>query len=490
MHAHAPLSIRLAFGLAIAASAFTPWSSAQSASPPISIDGDLSDWPANRSALADRDFFYFRLGVGQPEATLQASTEPLTLMVDIDSSGKTGQKPDASAPAAAKDFGADLIVQFSPQSASSSDGPGRGVKAYEIDRRGTKRELPRNQSTIVFGPAYASDWFEIRLARGSFTSSGRGRVMSVLRDAGGGVIGWSEPEVFDVPAGQGTPALLDAMIPEKPADAIRIVSFNVLRASPMQTPAPFARVLSLLKPDAVLVQEWTDSSAKQIEGWFNASVPTTLEGSTGWHALMGQGWGVAVVSQAPIELIGSDNLLIAGDTKNTNAVRAIAGVTQTSIGPVLLGSLHLKSRGTKNSPEDARRKAEVSLFNESIRAALASGNAEAPIRIFGGDMNLVGSRPPIDLLRAGIDADDSEMTIASPRVLGDGSAYTWADPKADFSPGRLDYLLYSDATCEVVNEFILDASRLSDATLAKLGLDRSDTRISDHLPVVIDIRKK
>jgi hypothetical protein len=103
-------------------------------------------------------------------------------------------------------------------------------------------------------------------------------------------------------------------------------------------------------------------------------------------------------------------------------------------------------------------------------------------------MNLVGSRPPLDLLRHGLDVDGSDMTVASPLVLGDSTMQTWRDPSSGYGPGRLDYVVYSDSNAQIVSSFVLDTSRLSDEALAKLGLDRGDCEGSDHLPVVVDVR--
>ena len=59
-----------------------------------------------------------------------------------------------------------------------------------------------------------------------------------------------------------------------------------------------------------------------------------------------------------------------------------------------------------------------------------------------------------------------------------------------FSPGRLDWILYSDATLEVVNAFVLNTDKLSARALADAGLESEDTQASDHLPVVVDVRRK
>ena len=116
--------------------------------------------------------------------------------------------------------------------------------------------------------------------------------------------------------------------------------------------------------------------------------------------------------------------------------------------------------------------------------------AKVPVRIIAGDFNLVGTRAPLDILRAGLDADGSELAVAQSGVLGDNAIYTWSDHKTEFPDGRLDYAVYSDASADLVDAFVLDGRRLGDKTLARLGLDRTDTGASDHLPLVVDLRPR
>jgi hypothetical protein len=65
--------------------------------------------------------------------------------------------------------------------------------------------------------------------------------------------------------------------------------------------------------------------------------------------------------------------------------------------------------------------------------------------------------------------------------------YTWRDDSAGFPPGRLDYIVYSGSSASAVNALVLDTTRLSEKALAKLGLDRTDTGGTDHLPVIVDL---
>ena len=138
-----------------------------------------------------------------------------------------------------------------------------------------------------------------------------------------------------------------------------------------------------------------------------------------------------------------------------------------------------------DSPEDRQRAEEA----RQINAALASANPSG-LRVVGGDMNLVGTRPPLDLLRAGLDTDGTDLAVAEPLVLGDRVMFTWRNHDTHFTPGRLDYVVFSDAGAHLANAFVLDTARLSDSALAAAGLERTDATGSDHLPVVVDLRPR
>jgi hypothetical protein len=101
-------------------------------------------------------------------------------------------------------------------------------------------------------------------------------------------------------------------------------------------------------------------------------------------------------------------------------------------------------------------------------------------------MNLVGSRPPLDILRAGLDADASELDVVQAWPLGDDAMYTWSDDSTPFTPGRLDYVVYSDSNSKHTNAFVFNTHRLSDESLARMGMARDDSSCSDHMPVVVD----
>jgi endonuclease/exonuclease/phosphatase family metal-dependent hydrolase len=113
----------------------------------------------------------------------------------------------------------------------------------------------------------------------------------------------------------------------------------------------------------------------------------------------------------------------------------------------------------------------------------------AKMRIIGGDLNLVGSRTPLDVLVRQLDGGQ-DLAVAEPVVLGTPIKYTWYDNATDFTPGRLDYITYSTSSLEVSRAFVLDTTILAEESLYRIGLSPNDTLGSDHLPVVVDFRVK
>lgn len=119
--------------------------------------------------------------------------------------------------------------------------------------------------------------------------------------------------------------------------------------------------------------------------------------------------------------------------------------------------------------------------------------------ILCGDMNLVGLRFQQQTLITGDildestfgadfnpDWDDSKFEDAKPPTTGLSTDFTW---KTDgtFSPGRLDYILYSGSQLRLNNSFTLFTPALPFNTLAKYGLSANDVTVaSDHLPLVAD----
>jgi len=457
----------------------TAGSQAAAAPATICVDGSVDEWPADAACAADADYIYVRFTVKDAEFTLQRAPAPVVVYLDLDRDIASGVQADAPSPDAR---GADLVIEFSPRSGGPS--PGQGVAVYAVDSDGVRRVVRHADVDLSFSPTYSAEWYELRIGRRvpqrgvladllSRASEVRGTV-AMFDDAGG------QPLVCDgfvatlPPAAEESPS--DADLPARIPGTLRVVSWNVLKSAPADRPDSFSRVLKAIDPDVVLLQEWSKGDASAIQAWFTAFVPS----GSGWQAVKSADGDVAIVSKYPLSAVGGGASIASDD----RPVRFVAAVTVSPIGDVLLGSAHLKCCGGKGTPEDARRLEEARAIARSLSTA-----APLPrVRVMGGDLNLVGTRPPLDAFRAGLDADGSDLEVAAPVVLGDSTMYTWTDPASEFTPGRLDYLVWSDSSATISRQFVLNTAILSDRSLARAGIRRGDSAVSDHLPVVIDLK--
>ncbi|MBY0113296.1 MAG: endonuclease/exonuclease/phosphatase family protein [Phycisphaerales bacterium] len=446
------------------------------------LDGAVVEWSSGTVARADEHYLHFRFSVGPDTKTIQASDETIALLLDVDGRSDTGYQ---RTPKPFNSIGADLELQFSPTSEKGA--VTTGVEFYALDKNGTRTELPKDQSDLTFSPAYASAWYEARMSRAfaakltkaGMASSGKGRGILVIYAPneggrpGGRIAGYSEPFDITFPPIAPGPKLADAAIPAKPKGTIRVMSWNVW-GKMASDPLKFAPILRAINPDVILISEWKSDEKTLVDA------TSAVFGST-WSGV--SAGDVAIASRFPLApSTAKAEVLVDGKPRS---VRYVAAVAQSPIGGVLVGAMHLKCCGGAGSSEDQLRLAEARAINDTVKQA--SRADAATIRVLGGDLNLVGSRNPLDLLRADIDLDASDLTPADPAVLGDNTYYTWRDWNTGFSPGRLDWLTYSDATATIVQSFVLDTRRLTPAALSSMGLTTESSDVSDHLPVVIDI---
>lgn len=469
----------------------------------IVMDGFFNDWPQNTASLSDDQFLYFRVSVEGHGMPLQAAPETVALWLDIDNNPATGIRPRGLTDQT-PELGADLIIEFSPQGQRAGQ-LRPGVAVFAVDNDGARIPLSHAQIDLISAPTHAAGAYEIRISRhilgeapeylrSALASRGQARTMFMVSGPEGDIRGWSDPELFERRAASSQPARTDIAIPAPPEGAVRVLSWNVKDNQPLNTPAPFARVIQALNPDVILLQEMWDTNAATIQAWFTS----VITGDVDWQvrtATEGAG-GIAIISRHPVSPLGPDRLVLpqdagqqAGRSRGSErTVRFIGANVDTPQGVLAVANIHLKCCGTADSSEDQRRIAEARMINAELRQAL-DGSA-APMRMIAGDFNLVGTREPLDILRDNLDVDGSGLHPAGTMVLGDAATYTWFDPDSQFSASRLDWAVVGNTGAQVVQSFILDGRRLREASLTRSGLDRRDTLVSDHFPMVIDIRPR
>lgn len=480
---------------------------AQGAEPPVVLDGRFDEWPAGVHAQADAWNLYLRLSLEMP-ASLQTSRVATQVLLDLDGDERTGRRVE-SGQVRGSALGVDLALLFAPPDSRDENGLGSGAAAFGYPRGDREIALRHQQVGFAALPTHAATEFEIVVPRhvleqrqlaALLRREGTARVLIRRLDGAGGVVWQSGVYELAMPAAAPGPWRAAVSLPARPADAVRILSTNVEWASPLDTPEAYARLIAALDPDIVLLQEWDriarDArgrapprlSAASIAEWFNTHVP----GERRWQARRSPELGIAIVSRDRLRPLGSGRIayrLADGDQALLErGVRYLGVQADTRLGPVAVASIHLKCCGGPGAAEDLQRHAEAVTINAAFRRAIADSGAV--MAVVGGDFNLVGGIEPKRLVASGLDLDGTDLTVAPARVLGGHTALTWRDPRSRFSPSRLDYMLYSASSAGLVNAFLLETAILHDAALAAAGLERGDSAFSDHLPLVIDLRRR
>jgi endonuclease/exonuclease/phosphatase family metal-dependent hydrolase len=449
------------------------------------VDGDVSDWPQRAYGLGDERVIALRFRLHNP-TTLTSSPGPVIVRIDADDNRLSGRRSGR--------IGAELEITFSDQSTDEGRPRwGPSVRAFRPD--GSQVFLNPYDIGLEVAPTHASEWFEMRINR-------RGPLDEFLPQPGIGANGRlyvsieaagrqpAEPNYrfmwMLVPPNPPAPAPLEAELPTKPGNALRVLSWNVLWSTPQRDPAPFARVLEALKPDIILFQEWDRAETGEAEmvAWLNEHAGWAASAGGAWSAERSDAWGVAVASHYPITARGPDELLAPG-TRWSFPSRYAAAVVETPLGSVAAASIHYKCCAGVGSEEDERRLVEAQAVNADMHRFVEASGAD--FAIVGGDFNLNGTPAVLSITGAGLDTDGSPLEVAEAYVLGDSVMSTFGRPDRGSSGSRLDFISYPDASFEVVSAFVIDSARLSDATLERSGLRRLDSEASDHRPVVVDL---
>jgi endonuclease/exonuclease/phosphatase family metal-dependent hydrolase len=154
--------------------------------------------------------------------------------------------------------------------------------------------------------------------------------------------------------------------------------------------------------------------------------------------------------------------------------------------PVLFVPVDLQSAGYDGSFQDELRILQARTLRDFVEEAVTASGSKSAL-VIGGDLNLVGSRAPLDLLAGGLDHGSDLIPVDTYR-LTDRSMATWRNDATPFSPGRLDFVLISGSTLSVDRAFPFDAEEISEDLLTMLGVrPEVSRRTSDHLPLVVDL---
>lgn len=442
------------------------------------MDGRFDEWPPsdNRETwcvqghVDERSISIFLQQPG-PATVFQQLDEPLMIGLDLDDDIGTGCPLEELT-------GCDLIFEMSP---SGKGRRGGGVTAVSWKPDGFRLQESPYKFGFVLAPSTASRRHEIRIDRDATAVIGDS-IRVVLQPEPEVVIEHdiAVPKVRDVdPAG--------SSIPVKSSGAVRALSWNIEFGGILKRPDHVRSVLEALQPDILLLQEiQSNQSIDELVRFLDS-----IRDGDQWTMSVNRNTGnlrSGVATRLPAERVEQFDA-VARSSDADRPVRAAALLIDLGAGHKTLAvSMHLKCCGGLNGPEDLARISEMLSIRETIEMAAQLHRPDG--LLIGGDLNLVASPIPLDILRingqsllgphASGDLDD-----AQPLHLDGRDAYTWYDATSSFTPGKLDYVL-TGGRLQQVESFVFDSADLDSKTSGVMAPDT--TRLaSDHLPVVVDV---
>ena len=283
-------------------------------------------------------------------------------------------------------------------------------------------------------------------------------------------------------------------IARPPGTLNRVAFWNVNnRMDELFAQQAMKRILQAVDPDILALSEVSNVSAAYVTGLLNDWLP--LEGNATWNVVKDD-WDLMVASKGAIL------------SSFPSVMRQFPALVEGHPGwgvPLLITSSHLKCCG--GSSNEAQRQAEADEYMAFLRDAMngEGGLALAPNSpvVYGGDLNMVGLHDPIYTLVSGDISDettygsdfnpdwDGTALTEQPLLQTDhGFDFTWmsSNINSEWMPGKLDYLITSDASVELMAGFVVRTEEMSEERLSELGLEADDALdASDHFLVVGDL---
>ena len=486
----------------LAAAAAAPASAA--GDPVIIMDGRFSDWEKVPAALVDPvdapaaevDFRQIKVASDSEfvhiyaeltrTVNLQGLDGRMRVLIDADGDARTGLTLHEMP-------GVDVVIEFSPRDERRPNVSGRGAALYIVaaNDRVQPREtrLSGYDGGVMFAPTYASDRVELRFNR-ALSVPGRPQAFKeqmALRLVHLGPDGAVQDETATIRHTLGSSVSFDGSFTDRDprtrpeGTQVRVASWNGEQGAILTKRDIALRVLRAVDPDVILLQELRSTqSAEELRTLFSE-----LGGE--WTVMIGDAGGnlrCGIATRLPLtDVPGSARVAFPGRSDWT--VRAAAIGVRVADRPLLLLSAHLKCCGRLGDESDQRRESEARGINEAVRRDLRSGRFHGAV--VGGDLNLVGGYTPMTLLRSRVDANDRDLEVLEPMQPCGRSNATWYAAGNDFTTGRLDFLLSTPSSLQVLHTFVFNTDSMDDAVLDQHRLQRSDAeKASDHFAVVAD----
>jgi endonuclease/exonuclease/phosphatase family metal-dependent hydrolase len=461
----------------------------------IFIDEEFDDWqhiqplasdPSgdNNGALIDfgrlwitndAENVYLRIEVGG-EINLQ-NDNSLTLYLDTDNNAGTGIPFNG--------MGSELVYNF-------------GARSGDLTLNGVSSATFHDDIELVSSPTVTSTQFELAISR-NVSSGGQSlfgansfKIALIDRensnydrvpDNAGGVL-----YQFNQTSNDSLPPF---SIAKTDAQHLRVLSYNVLSDNLFENglQGNFRRIIQAISPNIIGFQEIYSHSSAEVAAKMESFLPSNV--SQQWyhgsvqpdvHAIS----RYPIIGTYPIPNSGNGAFLIdLGEPFNEKLLFIVAHPPCCS----------------NNIGRQDEIDAMMGFIREAKNGQINGLNLpdKSPI-IIAGDMNLVGFRAQLETFLTGDianeavygpdftpDWDGSSLEDTKPFTTGLPMTFTWYRETSSFSPGRLDYIVYSGSVLNLENSYSLFTPALSNDSLSFYNLQADDVVIaSDHLPLVAD----
>ncbi len=455
---------------------------------PISIDGLFEDWDnvplsyqdqegdmslgmvdfADFKITYDNEFLFIYFSIYSDDFLLQDNNS-VNLYIDADNDSLTGDS-----------WGMESVWHFGY----------RNGNHYIMDGIFT---IYQSDLVLRMAPTISSNEFEIAISRSS--DALHSEISTVLVQ---GKI------AFDagIPNTDSTPLIPffigeDYIQPATPIsfekrhdDDIRLVSHNVWSSALINDDYQehFRRIYQSLNPDIVVLQEMYENT-NQLHSLFNSWFPDEQ-----WY-VSNQFRDNIIISKYPVL---EQNFFTSSERTMVSLLN-----TEDELGKnLIIFNSHLAC-----CDNDESRQYDADEFVSNWREWRNNDNGpftlvDSTPFVHVGDFNLVGNRQQLTTLTEGdiedenafgddyaLDWDGTPIADLFSRHSHKRMGYTWRYDYSSFSPGKLDYVLYTDSVIDTSKHFVVQTMTMDSASLANYGLDEMDSYISsDHSPRVLDIK--
>jgi len=459
---------------------FADWNNLSSLNKDAQGDGNTSGLDFEElKAFNDDDYLFLSIETGL-EINLQDFAD-LVLYIDIDNSKTTGSSING--------IGADLVYKL-------------GERSGTFYISGSPFSIRQIDIGLITAPTVTSERFEIaikkEIAVNGITKSMANTIKLMFKDVSNN--GDQIPSInggIEYTFQDNNLAALPKYSIKKPSKSdLRIISYNVQKDGIFKAErvSMYTRILKAVNPDIIGFQEIYNNSSQQVANHIETMLPSAA--GEKWHHAKANP-DCHAISRYPI-LKSSQ---IPGSSGSGNGAFLIDLPNTTA--DILLIVAHPPCCSNNEG-----RQMEVDLIMQFLREAKA-GKGPIPLQkdasiVILGDMNFVGDANQLETLITGDianeatygsdftpDWDGNNLIDCKPPTTDIPFTFSWYSENSTFSPGRLDYILYSGSNLLLDNTYTLFTPGLDKDSLNTYKLMARDVvDASDHLPVVADFTLK